>query len=382
MQQANKRRRIVVGMSGGVDSSVTALLLARQGFDVVGVFMKNWDETDESGVCTATQDFEDVRRVCDKIGIPYYAVNFEREYMDRVFAHFLAEYRRGRTPNPDVLCNREIKFKELLQRALAIGGETLATGHYARVAKAPDGCRLLRGADGDKDQSYFLHTIGQDALARAMFPLGEMTKAQVRDIARREGLPTATKKDSTGVCFIGERNFRAFLQQFLPAQPGEMRTSDGKLMGSHDGLMYYTIGQRHGLGIGGGQGTSGEPWFVVNKDLSTNTLYVAQGEHNPLLYADGLCASELTWIRPRDAAPGTSFACTVKCRYRQPDQAATVTVLDGGRLQVEFVRAQRAVTPGQSVVLYDGEECLGGAVIDRPLTEADLRATPSGALAR
>ncbi len=368
MEAVYSGRRIAVGMSGGVDSSVAALLLKRQGFDVVGVFMKNWDETDESGVCTATRDFDDVRRVCDKIDIPYYAVNFEKEYMERVFSHFLSEYQRGLTPNPDVLCNREIKFRELLARSLAIGADALATGHYARVLRTSDGYRLLRGSDPNKDQSYFLYAIGQDALAHALFPVGGMVKAQVREIARNEQLATAGKKDSTGICFIGERKFRAFLQQYLPAQPGEMRTPGGQLVGRHDGFMYYTIGQRHGLGIGGGHGPSGEPWFVVGKDVSANILYVAQGEHNPLLYADGLLASELTWIRPR-LAPGKSMQCTVKCRYRQPDQPATVTVLEDGEVRVAFARPLRAVTPGQSVVFYDGEECLGGAVIDRALSQ-------------
>ncbi|MCL6517640.1 tRNA 2-thiouridine(34) synthase MnmA [Alicyclobacillus sp.] len=361
MAKSPQETRVVVGMSGGVDSSVAAWLLKQQGYDVVGVFMKNWDDTDEFGHCTAEADFEDVRRVCDHIGIPYYSVNFEREYMDRVFKYFLDEYRRGRTPNPDVLCNREIKFKELLRCALELGADRLATGHYAQVRERDGRFDLVRSADANKDQTYFLHMLSQEPLSRAMFPIGHLTKPEVRRLAREAGLPTAEKKDSTGICFIGERNFRQFLQQYLPAQPGEIRSIDGRLMGRHQGLMYYTIGQRHGLGIGG-TGT-GEPWFVADKDLKNNVLIVVQGHDHPALYASGLWASDVAFIRGE--APAETFHCTAKFRYRQQDQGVTVHLLPGGRAHVVFDQPQRAITPGQSVVFYDGEVCLGGGIIER-----------------
>jgi tRNA-specific 2-thiouridylase len=354
--------RVVVGMSGGVDSSVTALLLKRQGFDVIGVFMKNWDETDENGVCTADLDAEDVRRVCGQIGIPYYTVNFEEAYRDKVFAYFLEEYRRGRTPNPDVMCNREIKFGDFLRKALDLGADAIATGHYARVAQADGEFRLLRGADSNKDQTYFLHALNQEQLSRTMFPIGHLTKPEVRRIAEEAGLATARKKDSTGVCFIGERNFKQFLSQYLPAQPGDMvDLSTGEKKGRHDGLMYYTLGQRQGLGIGG-SGT-GEPWFVAEKDLERNVLYVVQGERHPSLYSAGLEAVDVNWISP--AAPDGPIRCTAKFRYRQPDQGVTVTPGTDGRWRVDFDEPQKAVTPGQAVVFYDGERCLGGGTIDR-----------------
>lgn len=356
--------RVVVGMSGGVDSSVTALLLKRQGFDVIGMFMKNWDDTDENGVCTAERDAEDVRRVCDQIGIPYYIVNFEREYYDKVFEYFLEEYRRGRTPNPDVMCNREIKFGEFLQKALALGADCVAMGHYARVEQAGEEFRLLRGVDRNKDQSYFLHQLNQAQLSRALFPLGHLTKPEVRKMAADAGLYTAHKKDSTGVCFIGERNFKQFLSQYLPAQPGDMvDIATGQIKGRHDGLMYYTLGQRQGLGIGG-SGT-GEPWFVADKDLERNILYVVQGDKHPSLYSVGLTATGVNWITPYSVTEGVPFRCTAKFRYRQPDQGVTVTPLAGGEVRVEFDEPQKAVTPGQSVVFYDGEVCLGGGTIDK-----------------
>jgi len=356
--------RVVVGMSGGVDSSVTALLLKRQGFDVIGMFMKNWDDTDENGVCTAERDAEDVRRVCDQIGIPYYVVNFEQEYYDKVFEYFLEEYRRGRTPNPDVMCNREIKFGEFLQKALTLGADYVAMGHYARVEETGGEFRLLRGVDRNKAQSYFLHQLNQEQLSRAMFPIGHLTKPEVRRIAEEAGLHTARKKDSTGICFIGERNFKEFLQQYLPAQPGDMvDIVTGQIKGRHDGLMYYTLGQRQGLGIGG-SGT-GEPWFVADKDLERNILYVVQGDKHPSLYSVGLQATDVNWITPSLVKEGVTFRCTAKFRYRQPDQGVTVTPLPGGEVRVEFDEPQRAVTPGQSVVFYDGEVCLGGGIIDR-----------------
>ncbi len=373
--------RVVVGMSGGVDSSVTALLLKQQGYDVIGVFMKNWDDTDENGVCTATEDFEDVRRVCDTIGIPYYSVNFEQEYMDRVFAYFLEEYRRGRTPNPDVVCNREIKFKELLNVALDLGADYLATGHYAQVKEVDGQFALTRAIDHNKDQTYFLYQVGQEALAKTMFPLGGLEKPEVRRMAEAAGLATAKKKDSTGICFIGERNFRSFLSNYLPAQPGPMMTLDGTVKGEHQGLMYYTIGQRHGIGIGGTPGQrSNAPWFVADKDVAGNVLYVVQGEDHPALFTEGLVATDLHWVAGHP--PANTFACTAKFRYRQPDQSVRVEMGSGstGRegqsaagssaddvCTVWFDQPQRAITPGQSVVFYDGDTCLGGGVIDRAI---------------
>ena len=361
----NSKIRVVVGMSGGVDSSVTALLLKKQGYDVVGLFMKNWDDTDENGVCTATEDYMDVATVADQIGIPYYSVNFEKEYWDRVFEYFLAEYRLDRTPNPDVICNKEIKFKAFLDYALGLGADYIATGHYARIARDPETglVRLLRGLDGNKDQTYFLSQLSQAQLSRVMFPVGELTKPEVRAIATKAGLATAKKKDSTGICFIGEKNFKQFLSNYLPAQKGEMRTLDGRLMGLHAGLMYYTIGQRGGLGIGGqaGEETS-EPWFVVGKDLKTNTLYVGQGFHNAALYSESLEASQVNFTR---WLPGDyKLHCTAKFRYRQTDVGVTAK-FTGDRVLVRFDAPVRAITPGQAVVFYKGEECLGGAFIDQ-----------------
>jgi len=351
--------RIVVGMSGGVDSAVSALLLKQQGHDVTGVFMKNWEEKDDEGLCTAESDYRDVRDVCDRIGIPYYTVNFVQEYWDRVFAHFLDEYKKGRTPNPDILCNTEIKFKAFLDFAMKTGADAIATGHFAQVEKREDGAHLMRAVDGNKDQTYFLHALKKEQLQPVVFPVGHLTKPQIRQIAQENGLTVAAKKDSTGVCFIGERRFKPFLQQFLPAQPGDMRTLEGKVVGRHDGLMYYTPGQRKGLGIGG-MG-DGRAWFVVKKDMEHNVLYVAQGEDHPMLYSDSLTASGPTWISGQ--APAETFRCTAKVRYRQADQACQVQCVDGG-LRVTFDQPQRAITPGQSVVFYNGEECLGGAVIE------------------
>ncbi|MGN7453267.1 tRNA 2-thiouridine(34) synthase MnmA [Paenibacillus pasadenensis] len=361
-QESNRSKRVVVGMSGGVDSSVTALLLKEQGYDVIGIFMKNWDETDENGVCSADEDAEDVRRVCEQIGIPYYTVNFERQYYDKVFSYFLDEYRRGRTPNPDVMCNREIKFGEFLSKAKSLGADYLATGHYARVVRDEEGVTtLLRGIDAGKDQTYFLHQLSQEQLASAMFPIGHLPKPEVRRIAEENGLATARKKDSTGICFIGERNFKQFLSGYLPAQSGPMvdlRTGETK--GRHDGLMYYTLGQRQGLGIGG-SGT-GEPWFVADKDLEANILYVVQGDAHPRLYSSSLTASEVNWIDPQ--RPAGDIRCTAKFRYRQPDQGVTLRLGPDGGAEVVFDQPQKAVTPGQAVVFYDGERCLGGGTIE------------------
>ncbi|MBH5317092.1 tRNA 2-thiouridine(34) synthase MnmA [Paenibacillus sp. GSMTC-2017] len=364
MKKSNAETRVVVGMSGGVDSSVTALLLKQQGYDVIGIFMKNWDDTDEFGHCTAEEDSEDVRRVCDQIGIPYYTVNFERQYFDKVFTYFLDEYKRGRTPNPDVMCNREIKFGDFLNKALELDADYLATGHYARVERDEDGTtRLLRGIDTNKDQTYFLSALNQTQLAKAMFPIGHLPKPEVRRIAEEAGLYTAKKKDSTGVCFIGERNFKEFLSGFLPAKSGDMvdiRTGEKKAR--HDGLMYYTLGQRQGLGIGGSGTGSGEPWFVADKDLENNILYVVQGETHHSLYSESLIASGMNWIVPREI--GETFRCHAKFRYRQPDQGVTVTIQSDGGADIVFDKPQKAVTPGQAVVLYDGEVCLGGGTID------------------
>lgn len=356
--KAPSETTVVVGMSGGVDSSVTAHLLKEQGYNVIGIFMKNWDDTDEDGFCTATEDYEDVIAVANQIGIPYYAVNFEKEYWDKVFTYFLNEYKLGRTPNPDVMCNKEIKFKAFLDHAMRLGADFVATGHYARAVYEDGEHKLLRGIDTNKDQTYFLNQLSQDQIAKAMFPIGHMEKSEVRKIAEEANLATAKKKDSTGICFIGERNFKQFLSQYLPAQPGEMRTLDGKVMGRHDGLMYYTMGQRHGLGIGG----DGEPWFVVGKNLADNVLFVDQGFHNELLYSEGLYASDISWTAPLKV--GDTFRCTAKFRYRQEDSGVTVRLLENGRLDVAFDKRQRAITPGQAVVFYDGDVCLGGATID------------------
>ncbi len=347
-------------MSGGVDSSVAAALLKEQGHDVVGVFMKNWEDDDRDGVCAAEDDYRDVRSVCDHIGIPYYSVNFAREYWDRVFSLFLEEYRRGRTPNPDVLCNREIKFKAFLDFALRLGGDRLATGHFVRT----DGeGRLLKGTDSAKDQSYFLYMLKSAQLKKSVFPVGALTKAEVRAIARDRGLKVSEKKDSTGVCFIGERNFRQFLKNYLPAMPGDMVTDRGEVVGHHEGLMYYTLGQRRGLGIGGrGDGRS---FFVVDKDLKNNRLIVAQGEDHPLLYSRGCVCSQSTFILEEvpENVP-VSLAC--RFRYRQGDQKVTVR-RQGDEMEIIADEKQRALTPGQSAVLYDGDICLGGGIIDTVL---------------
>jgi tRNA-uridine 2-sulfurtransferase len=363
MSEQAAKPRVVVGMSGGVDSSVTALLLKQQGYEPIGIFMKNWDDTDELGYCTAEQDAEDVRRVCEQIGIPYYTVNFEKEYYDKVFSYFLDEYKRGRTPNPDVMCNREIKFGEFLNKALDLGADYVATGHYARVVEEDGKFKLLRGMDSNKDQTYFLNALNQEQLSRAMFPIGHLPKPEVRRIAEEAGLYTAKKKDSTGVCFIGERNFREFLSQYLPAKSGEMVDIEtGEVKGRHDGLMYYTLGQRQGLGIGGSG--NGQPWFVAEKDLERNILYVVQGDQHPSMYSTSLTASGLNWISGSRPAAGTTLHCTAKFRYRQPDQGVTLTFQEDDMVHVAFDVQQKAITPGQAVVFYDGETCLGGGIIE------------------
>jgi len=352
--------RVIVGVSGGVDSSVSALLLRDAGESVAGLFMQNWEEEASSG-CRAEDDRRDALAVCAKLGLPFHARNFAKEYWGGVFEHFLAEYAAGRTPNPDVLCNKEIKFRTFLDEARRLGAECIATGHYARVEKREGAWRLLRGADGDKDQSYFLHQLGQEQLAATLFPIGHLPKAEVRRLAREAALPTAAKKDSTGICFVGERDFREFLGRYLPARRGEIRSVDGSALGEHEGVFYYTLGQREGLGIGGQRGRAAEPWFVVGKDIATNILLVDQGHDSPWLQSMRLDSEPAHWVA--GAPPAAEFTCTAKTRYRQRDEACRVTVADDGGVRVLFERPQRAVTPGQSVVFYRGDECLGGAVI-------------------
>ncbi len=354
--------RVVVGMSGGVDSAVCALVLKEQGYDVVGVFMKNWDDSAPDSECQAAVDYDDVRAVCAKIDIPYYTVNFEHEYWERVFAYFLAEYKRGRTPNPDVLCNKEIKFAAFLDFAKKAGAEHLATGHYARLARDNKTTYLKKGLDEGKDQSYFLCMLSQNQIEQAMFPIGDMQKADVRRMAEEAGLCVAKKKDSTGICFIGERKFKEFLSTYLPANPGAIKTLDGREVGRHDGLMYYTLGQRRGLNIGGSKDGTGERWFVVDKDMEHNVLVVSQGAESELLYSRALVMSGMNFISGGEDRQ--AFECAAKVRYRQADQRARVEKRGDGVYYVEFEEKQRAVTHGQYCVLYDGDVCLGGGVID------------------
>ncbi|MEW8044107.1 MAG: tRNA 2-thiouridine(34) synthase MnmA [gamma proteobacterium symbiont of Phacoides pectinatus] len=357
---------IIVGMSGGVDSAVAALLLKRQGYRVSGLFMKNWEEDDRAGHCSASEDLADARAVAERLEIPLHTVNFSAEYWDRVFEHFLSEYRAGRTPNPDVLCNREIKFKAFLDHAVGLGADAIATGHYARTRVDEDGVHMLRARDGNKDQTYFLYMLNQRQLARALFPLGGLEKSEVRHLAREAGFPNHRKKDSTGICFIGERKFTQFLRRYLPASPGPMVTPDGTPVGRHQGLMYYTLGQRKGLGIGGLPDTDDQPWFVLEKDLSDNRLIVGQGHDHPLLLKEALVASQLHWVA---APPPTSLPlrCHARIRHSQPLQACRILAPETGRCEVWFEQPQRAVTPGQSVVFYLDDECLGGGIIERTL---------------
>jgi tRNA-specific 2-thiouridylase len=354
---------VILGMSGGVDSSVAAHLLLEQGYRVEGLFMTNWEE-DEDGYCTAAADYQDARKVAERLKIPLHKVNFAKQYRERVFKHFLDEYRAGRTPNPDVLCNREIKFGVCFEHALRLGADLIATGHYAAVVHEPQ-TRLLKAADSSKDQSYFLAAVSRAALARTLFPLGALAKSDVRLQAKALGLPVHDKADSTGICFIGERPFEEFLSRYLPGQPGEIRSTEGEVLGRHRGLMYYTLGQRQGLGIGGTRNHGELPWYVVAKDLGTNTLQVGQGQNHPALFTDRLFASSLHWIG--DAPTGLTLRCSAKVRYRQTDQNCAVTVTETG-VQVEFDQPQRAVTPGQFVVFYTGDECLGSAVIDKAMS--------------
>ncbi len=348
--------RVVVGLSGGVDSAVAALLLKQQGYDVTGLFMKNWEEDDTESRCSAEEDLKAARAVCAQLGIELKTVNFSAEYWDRVFHYFLEEHKRGRTPNPDVLCNKEIKFKAFLDHALDLGADLIATGHYAHVEKHDGVYRLLKARDTQKDQTYFLYALGQAPLSHALFPVGHLTKPEVRELARAAGLRNYDRKDSTGICFIGERDFKSFLARYLPAQPGDIRTLTGEHLGRHDGLMYYTLGQRHGLGIGG----AGEAWYVARKDMATNTLYVVQGEQHPALFSGGLTAGDLQWVA--GTAPALPRRCAAKSRYRQPDQDCVLSATVDG-VAVHFDQPQRAITPGQAVVFYDGDECLGGGTI-------------------
>jgi tRNA-uridine 2-sulfurtransferase len=360
MNGASDPARLIVGISGGVDSAVAAHLLVREGQSVAGLFMKNWED-DGSSDCRAEDDRRDALQVCARLGIAFHSANFAREYWDGVFAHFLDEYRAGRTPNPDVLCNREIKFRSFLDHARALGAERIATGHYARIDCVDGRFRLLRAVDRNKDQSYFLHALGQDALAHALFPLGGLDKPAVRRIALDAGLPVHAKKDSTGICFIGERNFRRFLSTYLPASEGEIRDVDGRLVGRHAGVFYYTLGQREGLNIGGVRGRPAAPWYVVGKRVADNLLIVDQGHDSPNLFSTELITEAASWTAGQP--PARAFRAGGRTRYRQADAACDVELVADGRLRVRFDQPQRAVTPGQSLVLYHDEECLGGAAI-------------------
>lgn len=353
-------KTVVVGMSGGVDSSVAAALLKEQGYNVIGLFMHNWEEDDEDGCCTAQQDWEDVRRVCNKLNIPYYSVNFAKEYMDRVFSYFLDEYRAGRTPNPDVLCNREIKFGPFLEYAKKLGADYIATGHYCDIEHTDKAHYLLKAVDQNKDQTYFLNQLSQKQLECVLFPLGKMEKPEVRAIAEKYGFVTAEKKDSTGICFIGERKFREFLKTFIPAKKGKIVDMQGNEVGKHDGIMYYTLGQRRGLNIGGKSGTEGGRWFVVDKDIKNNLLIVSQGDEKPL-YSKALITYKVNWIPGEPAEK--EFTCFAKFRYRQPEQKVNVKI-EKDRVFVEFAEPQRAVTPGQFVVFYNETMCMGGGIIE------------------
>ncbi len=361
------KQKIIIGMSGGVDSSVAALLLIEQGFEVEGLFMKNWEEDDNEQHCAAAVDLKDASEICQTLNIKLHRINFSSEYWDRVFQHFIDEYRAGRTPNPDILCNKEIKFRAFLEHAKTLGAEKIATGHYARTRfsgahASANKAQLLRGVDSNKDQSYFLHALNQYQLSHAIFPVGEFDKPFIRELAKKNNLITHDKKDSTGICFIGERRFSTFLEKYLPAKPGEIRHIDGSAIGTHNGLMYYTLGQRKGLGIGGVKESDEEPWYVVKKDMHSNTLLVAQGHNHPAMFHNTLVTSQINWIAEKQPV---SNRLTAKIRYRQSDQPCTLTKIDSKSYHVRFEESQRAITPGQSIVFYQEETCLGGGVIEK-----------------
>jgi tRNA-specific 2-thiouridylase len=364
-----KKPFVIVGMSGGVDSSVAAWQLLKQGYRVEGLFMKNWEETDDVAYCTAKQDLDDALQVCEELEIPLHQINFSRQYWDRVFSYFLEEYKAGRTPNPDIMCNKEIKFDVFLKYALKLGAEKIATGHYARLQQEGGLQHLLKGRDPGKDQSYFLYRLGQSELQYSLFPVGEMQKSEVREIATQCGFDNHEKKDSTGICFIGERRFRDFLSRYLPARRGAILNLEGTVIGQHQGAFYYTMGQRQGLGIGGMKDTEESPWYVVAKDVHSNTLTAVQGEDHPALLKSWLHASQLHWIAKPLHKSELPFTCRAKIRYRQPDQDCTIEAMESQRLTVRFNRPQRAVTEGQSIVLYRDDVCLGGGVIESAFNE-------------
>lgn len=355
-------KSVVVGMSGGVDSAVAAFLLKEQGYQVQCVFMKNWEDDDDDFYCSSEEDYNDAIQVCDLLNLPLHSVNFSKEYRENVFSYFLTEYKSGRTPNPDVLCNKEIKFKFFLDYALKLGADKIATGHYAKIENINDKYHLFKGIDTNKDQSYFLYLLGQKELSKAIFPIGDLTKENVRKIAEENNFPNSDKKDSTGICFIGERDFKSFLQQYLSDQPGDIVTSEGKIVGKHDGLMYYTLGQRKGIGVGGGHGKTEEPWYVVKKDLDKNYLIIGQSHDHSGLYSKKIDVGQLHWIS--DSPTYSPFECSAKIRYRQKDQKCFINSIENGLTTVTFTQNQFAPTPGQSIVFYNGEQCLGGGIIE------------------
>lgn len=364
MQKSNEQTKVIVGMSGGVDSSVSAYLLLQQGYQVEGLFMKNWEEDDDDEYCAAAEDLADAKAVCEKLGIHLHTINFAAEYWDNVFEYFLDEYKAGRTPNPDIMCNKEIKFKAFLEFAAEdLGADYIATGHYVQRRYHDGHWQLVRGLDNNKDQSYFLYTLSSEHVGKTLFPVGELEKPEVRRIASEQELITHDKKDSTGICFIGERKFKDFLQRFLPAQPGEIETAEGEIIGKHEGLMYHTLGQRKGLLIGGMKDHGDEPWYVVDKDVPRNTLIVGQGANHPRLFSNGLVANQLHWVDRK--ALNQPIRAVVKTRYRQTDIPCTLTPIDSDSISVEFDEPQKAVTPGQSAVFYHDDVCLGGGIIEK-----------------
>ncbi|GAB1268212.1 tRNA 2-thiouridine(34) synthase MnmA [Aurantivibrio infirmus] len=375
----NSKKRVIVGLSGGVDSSVAALLLKEQGYQVEGLFMKNWNEDDGTEYCTAREDLLDAMQIAQQLDIEFHSINFSSDYWDRVFEHFLKEYQAGRTPNPDILCNREIKFKAFLDHAKKLGADYIATGHYVRRQTSGTKTQLLKGCDNNKDQSYFLHAITEEAISNSLFPVGELEKPEVRKIAEQHGLVTKHKKDSTGICFIGERKFKDFLQRYLPAQPGAIENLEGEVIGQHDGLMYHTIGQRQGLGIGGVKNANEAPWYVVEKNLARNVLLVAQGDKHPALYKTSLKAQDCSWINglPDHSEKENAYLCKAKIRYRQEDQNCRITFTASNTsnktITVDFDAPQRAVTPGQSIVFYQDDICLGGAIIEYGYNDGAVR---------